>query len=130
MAYVIVTPRSRSTDSYSEAEACWSPAVDIMERDASYSITIDLPGFEREDIKITVQEDVLTVSADRMRREPEKEEFFRYFERPTGKISRSFRLPETVNREDVKATYHNGALTLELLKKEESKPHAIQIGEG
>ncbi|MHB9027673.1 MAG: Hsp20/alpha crystallin family protein, partial [Candidatus Latescibacterota bacterium] len=104
MAYVVVTPRTRAADVYSHPEECWSPAVDIMEKDASYAITIDMPGFEKDDFKIMVQDDILTVSAERPRQEPENEDYYRYFERPAGKISRSFRLPDVVDAQNIKAT--------------------------
>ncbi len=129
MAYVIVTPRTREADVYNAPEACWSPAVDIMERDNSYAINLDMPGFERDNLKISVQEDVLTVSAERERQEPEREDLYRYFERPSGKISRSFRLPASVNTQNISANYKNGVLMLEIQKREETKPHSIEITE-
>lgn len=129
MAYVIVNPRSRSTDTYSSPEACWTPAVDILERDDAYVIDLDMPGFERDDFKIAVQDDLLTVTADRNRQEPENEDYYRYFERPTGKISRSFRLPNSVDSQNIAAAYKNGVLTLEVRKREETKPRSIEVKE-
>jgi len=107
--------------------AAWTPATDIVENADGYTITLDAPGFVREDITIKVHEDVLTVSGERKSPEVGDEKYFRYHERPYGAFERSFRLPDHINSETIKAVYENGVLTLELNKKEEAKPHLIAI---
>ncbi len=129
MAYVIVTPRGVASDVYDRRGECWTPAVDIIETDTSYHIQLDMPGFGKDDFKIVAEDDELTVTAERHRQEPEKEEYFRYFERPVGRLTRSFTLPDAIDIQNVNATYKDGVLTIELRKKEESKPQIIPVGE-
>ena len=107
----------------------WNPAVDIIEDNDIFLIELDLPGFKKSDFTITVKEGVLTLNGERKRKESEDGEHYRYFERPVGAFERSFRLPEHVDGEKVKASYKNGVLKLELPKKEEARPHTIQITE-
>ena len=105
----------------------WTPATDIIEKADGYTITLDAPGFTREGLTIKVREGVLTVSGERKSPEGEDEKYFHYHERPYGTFERSFRLPEHIDSESIKASYENGVLTLELNKKEEAKPHLITI---
>lgn len=107
----------------------WSPSVDVIEDNDIVVLELDLPGLKKSDFAITVKEDVLTVSGERKRKEPEDEKHYRYFERSIGAFERSFRVPEHVDGEKVKASYKNGILKLELPKKEEAKPRTIQISE-
>ncbi len=107
----------------------WNPTVDIIEDNDIFILEFDLPGFNKSDFTITVKEGVLALKGERKRKEPEDEKYYRYFERPAGTFERSFRLPEHVDGEKVKAVYKNGVLKLELPKKEEAKPLTIQITE-
>ena len=107
----------------------WNPAVDVIEDGDIFVLELDLPGLKKSDFTITVKEGILTLSGERKRKEPEDEKHYRYFERPIGAFERSFRLPEHVDGEKVKASYKNGVLKLELPKKEEAKPRTIQITE-
>ena len=96
--------------------------TDIKERGDKYIIDIDLPGYEKENIKIDVEDGYLTVHAtiDSNKEEKEEGKFVRK-ERYVGSCSRSFYVGEEVNDEDIKATFKNGTLKLEIPKKEEKK---------
>ena len=96
--------------------------TDIKEKKDKYVIDIDLPGYEKENIKIDVEDGYLTVHAtiDSNKEEKEEGKFVRK-ERYVGSCSRSFYVGEEVNDEDIKATFKNGTLKLEIPKKEEKK---------
>ena len=96
--------------------------TDIKEKKDKYLVDIDLPGYEKEDIKIEIEDGYLTIHATTESHKEEKEEgkFVRK-ERYVGSCSRSFYVGEEVNDEDIKATFKNGTLKLEIPKKEEKK---------
>lgn len=96
--------------------------TDIREKDNQYLIDIDLPGYEKENIKISVEDGYLTVQAtmDTKDEEKEKGKFVRK-ERYTGTCSRSFYIGEDIKSEDIKASFKKGILKLEVPKKDEKK---------
>jgi HSP20 family protein len=104
------------------------PHVDITESETGYAIKADLPGLAKEDIKVTVEDGVLSISGEK-KQEIEKKEKNRYyhFERSYGRFIRSFTLPTHVDGKSVEAKYHNGVLEVHLKKTEESKPKAIEV---
>jgi HSP20 family protein len=125
MTYTVVKPGEQTSRA---SEVSLTPAVDIVEGPESFVIHLDLPGFEKDDVKVVVNDGVLAVSGERDPTKWENEDFYRYFERPAGKFYRTFRIPEdTVDSGEVKATYRNGVLTLELRKKEKAKPKTIAV---
>ena len=94
----------------------------IKEQEEKFIITIDLPGYEKEDIKIHMEEGYLNIHAKTNTEKEEKEngKFLRR-ERYFGECSRSFYVGENITEEDIKATFKNGTLNLEIPKKEEIK---------
>lgn len=96
--------------------------TDIKENEDSYSITIDLPGYDKNNIKISVEDGYLTVNAVINSDNEEKEEgkFVRR-ERYFGECSRSFYVGDAIETEDIKANLTNGILRLEVPKKEQRK---------
>ena len=96
--------------------------TDIKENENGYSIVVDLPGYEKENIKIDVEEGYLTIHAS-MNEENNDEENGKFVrrERYFGECSRSFYVGEAVETEDVKASFKNGTLKLEVPKKEKQK---------
>ena len=96
--------------------------TDIREKDDKYLIDIDLPGYEKENIKIDVEDGYLTIQAttDTENEEEEKGKFVRK-ERYTGSCSRSFYIGEDIRSEDIKASFKKGILTLEIPKFDEQK---------
>jgi HSP20 family protein len=123
MTYVRLTPRTERK----RPQTVWNPPADIVEGNDGFTITLDVPGFTKEDLKVNVHDGILTVNGERKGVEAENEKHFRYNERPFGSFSRSFRLPDFIDGESIHGSYENGVLTVELKKKEEAKPHVITI---
>ncbi len=96
--------------------------TDIKENKDSYSIEVDLPGYDKNDIKVDVEDGYLTIHASMNKDNEEKEDgkFVRR-ERYFGECSRSFYVGDEIETEDVKASFKNGTLKLEIPKKEETK---------
>lgn len=111
----------------SETETGFAPRTDIVENDDEITLTFEIPGMEKNDIKVSVANDMITVSGKRESKvENEKDGFVRR-EIHSGEFSRSFTLPETINREKVSADYKNGLLVVKLGKLEEVKPKEIEV---
>ncbi len=96
--------------------------TDIKEKKDKYVVDIDLPGYDKEGIKIEIQDGYLTVHAkvDKEDNEKEKGKYVRK-ERYMGECSRSFYIGDNIKEEDIKAKFHNGTLTLEIPKKDDPK---------
>ena len=107
--------------------AAWAPAVDIYETDKEIVLKAELPEMQEKDIEIKVEDNILTLSGDRRMEKEVKEENYHRIERSYGSFLRSFTLPQTVDRENIKASYKDGVLKLSLPKKEEVKPKQIKI---
>jgi len=105
----------------------WVPPVDIYE-DASQRVVIraELPEMKREDIKVTVENDTLTLSGERKLPEVREESFHRQ-ERLFGEFSRSFTLPATLDPSQISASYQDGVLTITVPPREEARPKQIPI---
>lgn len=103
----------------------WSPAVDVAESDNEYLVKVELPGINKEDVKVTVQDSVLTILGEK-KQETEAKNYHRV-ERSYGSFQRSFTLPSTVKADKVDATFKDGVLTIALPKAEEAKPKEIDV---
>lgn len=103
------------------------PAVDIYEKDEMLFIEAELPGLEKEDIKVDVQGRLLTLGGEHASKEESKENGSYRRERRFGKFERTFKLPFEVNEEKIDAVYKNGILTLKVAKPEERKAKQITI---
>lgn len=99
----------------------WSPAVDVSEDDDEYVITADLPEVKKEDVKITTENNVLTIRGERTREEEEKNKTWHCVERSYGKYERSFRLPDEIDQKKIDASFRDGVLTIQLPKLAEKK---------
>lgn len=104
----------------------WYPAVDVLEEKDRYTVKAELPGVKQEDIKISLDDNVLTLKGER-KSETEKKDDYYYRERVYGEFSRSFRLPTDVDAEKIEATYQDGVLKVDIPKSEEVKPKEISI---
>ena len=110
-----------------DSTSCWSPRVDVWEEDKNYLVESDLPGLTREDISITMDENLLTISGER-KRETEKSERKMYRrERLAGKFSRSLNFPGDLNAEAIKAVFKDGVLRISIPKTEVAEPRRIEI---
>lgn len=104
------------------------PRVDITEKEGKFLIRADLPGIKKEDIDVSVEGEVLTISGVKEQAEIREEEAeYSHLERTYGSFCRSFTLPDYVDKENVEATYSNGVLELSLNKVREPERRAKQI---
>ena len=111
------------------ATTTWSPAVDIFETAGEIVVKAELPGVDRKDISLHLENNVLTVKGERRFEKETKEENYHRVERAYGGFSRSFSIPATVDEEKIRADYKDGILKIILPKKERAKPKQIRIGE-
>ncbi len=95
------------------------PAVNILEEDNEYRIEVIAPGIDKKDVKINLEDDVLTISSERKEENEEKNKHYMRREFNYTAFSRSFVVPEEVDAEKISAEHKNGILTLHLPKKEE-----------
>ena len=109
--------------------ADWAPAVDITEDDHAYEIIAELPDVDKDKVKVTTNDGYLTITGEREREKEESDKKKKYhrIERSYGKYERSFRLPDEVAADKVKATFKNGVLKLTLPKSEEKVPKHLEI---
>ena len=113
------------TEGASSAPA-WSPNVDVYERDGRVELAMELPGVDYDKVEIDVDGDVLTVRGERQPAETEPEKVH-FREALYGPFYRAFTLPQTVQREAIKAEYKDGILRISLPRTEESKPRRIPL---
>lgn len=112
---------------WSVSGASFVPRVDIVENDDSVSMKFEVPGMDKQDFKVNVNDKVLTVSGERKSESEEKSENYIRSEIRSGSFVRSFTLPDTVDVEKINADYKNGILELALGKREEAKPKEIEV---
>ena len=106
------------------------PAVDIYEDENYITLKVEIPGMSEKDLDIKLENNTLTVSGERKFEQEQKEENFHRIERRYGSFSRSFTLPNTVDAENVHASYENGVLSIKLAKRAEAKPKQIKVNVG
>jgi HSP20 family protein len=108
-------------------EGHWTPSVDVIRRNGDVVLRADLPGIKPDEVKVTVEDDVLTVSGEHVEESEEEKEDYMRRERRVGSFSRSMSLPAGVNVDDIKSTTEDGVLevTIPLPKDEEKKPVEI-----
>jgi len=97
------------------------PAVNIREDEKSYALDLAVPGMDKKDLKIDINEDVLTISSESKNETEESKDGFRRKEFSYRAFTRSFYIPEDVNREMIEANYKDGVLSVNLPKQEEEK---------
>jgi len=105
------------------------PSVNTRESEDAYYIEVDLPGIKKEDIEITTEDNILTISGERKYKDEVKEDDYYKVESRYGKFSRSFTLPEKVDVDHIQAESKDGVLEVVIpkLKEEENKPRKIEI---
>ena len=111
------------------AIASFIPNVNTREGEYAYHVELDLPGIKKEDIEITTEDNILTISGERKMKEEIKEDDYYKVESAYGKFSRSFTLPEKIDVENIHAESKDGVLEVIIpkLKEEETKPKKIEI---
>lgn len=103
------------------------PPVDIYEDDQRLTFRVEVPGVDEKDIKVEVENNVLTVHGERKLEKDIKEENFRRMERHYGAFSRSFTLPSTVDPEKIEANYTHGVLAIQMPKRAGARPKEIKV---
>ena len=110
--------------------ASFVPAVDVYEDNAKVVLKLEVPGLDEKDLDVRIENHTLTVKGERKFEKEEKEENFHRIERRYGSFYRAFTLPNTVDTENVAASYTAGVLKLELKKKAEAQPKQIKVNVG
>ncbi|MEJ2168471.1 MAG: Hsp20/alpha crystallin family protein [Desulfobacterales bacterium] len=105
----------------------WNPAVDLYEKDDHFIIKAELPGINKDDIKVDLKDRVLTLSGERSYDNEVKEENYYRRERSFGKFQRAFTLPADVDAEKIKAEFKDGVLQIEVPKPENQKAKRVAV---
>jgi HSP20 family protein len=108
----------------------WIPAMDLVETNDDFVLRADLPGLSENDVKIELEDNVLTISGERKAEHEERKEGYYRVERASGMFSRSLTLPEGVDPEGVKASFDRGVLEVRVPKPEQRKPRKVAINVG
>jgi len=119
-------PRSRDREE-SLMTTEWAPLVDISEDDKTYTLKVELPEVKREDIKVSVENDLLTISGERHREKEEKNRRYHRVERAYGSFMRNFSLPQNVDANQVSAQYRDGLLCVNIAKTEKARPQSVEV---
>jgi HSP20 family protein len=120
-------PALRSSGKETLTVADWVPTVDISETDEEYLIKAELPEVKKEDVKLSVHDDVLSISGERKYEKEEKGKKFHRVERAYGSFTRSFTLPDDADAAKIAAEYKDGVLKVHLPKSEKAKPKSIEV---
>lgn len=107
--------------------ASWVPPVDIFEEKEAIRITAEVPGVRPQDVKISLEGNVLTVHGQKQQRAEERTERVHRYERTYGEFERTFSLPTSVDANKISASYEHGILTIMLPKAEQARPREIQV---
>lgn len=105
----------------------WAPLVDISEDDKEYVVKTELPEVKKEDVKVTVEDGVLSIAGERKFEKEEKGRKYHRIERAYGSFQRSFTLPEGADGTKVNAEFKDGVLTVRLPKSEKAKPKTVEV---
>jgi HSP20 family protein len=120
-------PRFFGLDDSSLTPEAWSPRVDISEHDKAFVLAVDLPGVKKEDLKVHVEEGLLTIAGQRLTQKKFETERVHRSERVFGSFSRQFQLPENVDNESIDAQFKDGVLTVEIRKAPQAQPRSIEV---
>ncbi|WP_419948804.1 Hsp20/alpha crystallin family protein [Candidatus Palauibacter sp.] len=111
-----------------DSSSRFQTAADLYETEEGYGLEVEAPGFAEDEIEVTVDRGVLTISGARTSEEGEKGRTYHVRERRNARFTHSFALPASIRGEDVVARLDAGVLTVELPKTPEAKPHRIAVG--
>jgi HSP20 family protein len=120
-----LAPLTRGEEAMTISE--WSPRVDITEDDKEFVVKAELPEVKKDDVKVTVEDGVLTIRGERKAEKEEKGKKYHRIERAYGSFERSFTLPEATDGSKISSEFKDGVLTMHLPKNPNAKPKAIEI---
>lgn len=109
------------------AVADWMPSVDISETDVAYLVKGEIPGVKKEDVKVTIQDGMLTIQGERKHEKEEKGKKFHRVECSYGSFVRSFRVPDDADENKVKAEFKDGMINITLPKSTKAKTKSIEV---
>ena len=110
-----------------EFESRWAPKVDVVELEDKFEFSAELPGIDMENVKLEMNENVLTISGEKSHDNEGTDRNIHFTERSYGSFNRSFRIPTQIDAGNIQAEYANGILKVNLPKSEEAKPKSIEI---
>lgn len=116
---------SRGQESITKGD--WLPRVDISETEGEFVIKAEIPEVRKEDVKVGVDNGILTIQGERRQETNEKKEKFHRIERSYGSFVRSFTLPDNVDETTIKAVFKDGMLNLSIPKSAAAKPKSIEV---
>lgn len=105
----------------------WAPSVDISETDKAYLIKAEIPEVKKEDVKVTLDNGMLTIQGERKMEKEEKDKKYHRIERSYGSFVRSFRIPDGVDESKTKAEFKDGMINVTLPKSEKAKTKSVEI---
>jgi len=114
-------------DALSTRQSSFAPSIDISETEKQYIIDVEIPGIDKKDIELNVDNNTLTISGERKFEKEEDGKQFHRVESHYGTFSRTFTLPDNANTESINATYNNGILNITVDKSEKSLKKQIKI---
>jgi HSP20 family protein len=117
----------RIFNDWSDRAVDWHPVMDVLEEGDTYLVKVELPGVKAEDVKIKLENNVLTLSGTKIRSEEDEAQHYFRNERVYGSFERSIKIPSTVDANLITATCKDGILTVEVPKAEKAKPREIPI---
>ena len=120
-------PFSWNRENSGKALSTWTPIADITENDKEYQILMDMPGMDKNDIKINIQDERVSITGERKSEEKEEKTDFIRQERYYGSFFRSFKLPAKVKEDEIKASFKDGVLKVLIPKAEVVKPKSIKV---
>ncbi len=118
---------THSMDSSNLETTQWTPAVDVKEGAHDFKLKVDLPGIDKKDIRISMENGVLSIQGERLEERKEEGDSYYRVERVSGRFYRRFSLPETADAEKIQANMTQGVLEVIIPKKEIAKPKSIEI---
>ncbi len=107
--------------------ADWAPSVDISESDNEFLIKAEIPEVDKKDVKVTVQDGLLTLQGERKQEKEEKGKRFHRIERSYGTFLRTFEMPDGVDQDKLKAEFKDGLLVVHLPKTEKARSKAVEV---
>ncbi|MBP7462072.1 MAG: Hsp20/alpha crystallin family protein [Candidatus Delongbacteria bacterium] len=109
------------------AGSSWTPVVDISDDKDNLYVSAEVPGMDKDEIKVNIKNHLLTICGEKKTNQEEKDKNYYRSERSYGMFCRSFELPDTLAADKIEAEYRNGVLKLTIPKREEAKPREIEV---
>jgi HSP20 family protein len=107
--------------------ADWMPSVDISESDNAYLVKAEIPGVDKNDVKVTIEDGMLTLQGERKQEKEESGKKYHRIERSYGCFMRSFRLPDDADESATKAEFKDGMLNITLNKSKKTRSNAVNV---